>query len=96
MTYFDWKKVWTGVSWGFEYREGRTVARVVRDFEPGRWYWSVYWPAHNMPPKKNDDGSQWIGGGRTPRRVKWGHESTDDLAKEAAQAALLRGRESST
>lgn len=94
--YVEWKQKWMGAFFGWEYREGRTVMLVQPDMDNGRWYWSVFWPKQQMPPRKNDDGSQWIGGELKPQKRKWGHAPTEAEAKQAALAAFGRGRESTT
>ena len=94
--FVEWTKKWVGSAWVYTYREGRNLVTVRPDMDNLHWYWSCVWPAQVAPPKKNADGSQWIGGGTMERVVISGKEATEEDAKFRAIEVFGRGRNQKT
>lgn len=90
--FVEWEVKWIGSAHCYVYREGRNVITLRPDLDNQHWYWSVLWPAQTAPPKKNADGSQWIGGGRMDKVHLSGKEATLDDAKFKALEVFARGR----
>lgn len=90
--FVEWDRKWLGSAWAYVYREGRNVITVRPDMDNLHWYWSCIWPAQSAPPKKNADGSQWVGGGQMERVALFGKEASEAEAKSAALACFARGR----
>lgn len=91
MGWIDWHAVFMGSVNAWVYREGSATCEVRPDFGNKRWYWTVKWSKQNKPPKKQPDGSYYVGE-PLPSTKRWGVSESEVDAKRQAERALSMGR----